>query len=547
MVLRKPYAFIIRHFRMIHLMMLACLVFLLLNISDIHNIFATLQSTNSYIYAGATNYIANYVYYLIVFLLFLSGVVYWILKEKKKPTNLYLGLLIYAICLIPGYAFLYNLLAKVAEEIIESDTIILAKDISNIMSLPAYVFIAICFVRGIGFNLKKFNFSKDVAELQIADTDSAEFEVMVGQNNYKYMRFVRRTIREIKYYILENKFTIGCFLGVIMLFFVGYGIYYYNQYLAKLAAEETTTVNGIAYTVRNAYITSKDFNGNVLSDKYKYVVVDMSFYNSYTKKQKLDLDKIILTSGSLVYYPTLNKNGKFYDLGVPYKIDQYILPNSSIDATLTFEVPRSTTVKNFVLKVQASLDNSKKDKIITNYKNFDVSAKNIDTDKVNYDKKLNETVNTNVIGKNQFSFTITDYNIQDSFNSRYISCKNMTMCTPLSLVVKTFKNEINTMLILDYQGSMYDDANFTKTFNTYNKVFANYVTVQYSVGTREYIAKADIVANSDVDGKIFIEVDRTILKGKDLNIVFKFRDEMYKIPLTKNNSTELPVEEAPAE
>lgn len=76
MVLRKPYAFIIRHFRMIHLMMLACLVFLLLNISDIHNIFATLQSTNSYIYAGATNYIANYVYYLIVFLLFLSGVVY---------------------------------------------------------------------------------------------------------------------------------------------------------------------------------------------------------------------------------------------------------------------------------------------------------------------------------------------------------------------------------------------------------------------------------------------------------------------------------------
>ncbi len=44
MILKKPYAFIIKHFRLIHLMMLACLAYLLMIARDINKLFASLQA-----------------------------------------------------------------------------------------------------------------------------------------------------------------------------------------------------------------------------------------------------------------------------------------------------------------------------------------------------------------------------------------------------------------------------------------------------------------------------------------------------------------------
>ena len=53
---------------------------------------------------------------------------------------------------------LYYQVAELAENLFEDDQIILVRDISFLLSLPMYVFIPLCFVRGIGFDIKKFNF-----------------------------------------------------------------------------------------------------------------------------------------------------------------------------------------------------------------------------------------------------------------------------------------------------------------------------------------------------------------------------------------------------
>jgi hypothetical protein len=167
-------------------------------------------------YSGASIYVNNIVYVFIVIMLGLTGIVYWLLKEKKKPTMAYLLLLIYLVVLLFVYMYLYPLLTSIIDELTDLDTIIFAKDITMIATLPSYIFIVICFIRGIGFNLKKFNFSKDIKELQIDEKDSEEIELTLGHNNYKYMRFIRRTIREAKYYILENKFAIMCISSLLL-------------------------------------------------------------------------------------------------------------------------------------------------------------------------------------------------------------------------------------------------------------------------------------------------------------------------------------------
>ena len=78
MVLKKPYAFIIKHFRLIHLLILACLVFLLFVARDINDLFSSLQSSNTFIYAGAESYINNIVFVFLAIILFLSGIVFWL-------------------------------------------------------------------------------------------------------------------------------------------------------------------------------------------------------------------------------------------------------------------------------------------------------------------------------------------------------------------------------------------------------------------------------------------------------------------------------------
>ncbi len=145
---------------------------------------------------------------------------------------------------------------------LSSDTIILIKDLTLLLSLPGYVFVLICLIRGIGFNIKKFNFSKDLDDLQISDKDREEFEFTLGQNNYKYMRTLRRSIREFKYYILENKFAISLTTTVVVIILSVVGFNYYKNYIRGLQETESAIVDNITYTVLDSYVTKYDFNGD---------------------------------------------------------------------------------------------------------------------------------------------------------------------------------------------------------------------------------------------------------------------------------------------
>lgn len=529
-VLRKPYAFIIKHFRLIHILLLACLIFLVVHLNDLHHFFANLQATSTYIYAGADVYIDRTVYLFAIGGLALSGIVFWLLREKKKPTTLYMSLIFYFIVLIIGNSYLFSLLRRLMEEVLEIDTIIFAKDISNILMLPGYVFLIFCFIRGIGFNIKQFNFSKDIAELQIADKDSAEFEVLIGQNNYKYFRTIRRVFRETKYYILENRFAIIIISSILFLFFLGGCFHYYNLYLKKLSERDITTVEGITYVVNRSYMTEYDYKGNRIRRGYKYVVVNMKFYNSTSTDKALNLDLITLYDSGLVYYPTLLANSSFYDLGVPYHEGEKIRASDELTATLAFEIPSSVKSKDFTLRVQYGLDNAL-DKVIAKYRQFAIHTVSIDAEELIQSRNINETMNVNAVGENQFSLTIAGHEIRDSYNDRFVICSKNLTCTPSSrLVVPT--NPINsTMLVVHYTGEMFDDANFTMTFDTYNKVFANIGELTYKIANKEYTESIDIVPLSNVEGKIFINVNRRISRASEIFLTFHFRNETYNVQL----------------
>ncbi len=484
------------------------------------------------IYTGGVNYINNIVYYVILVVMALSGIVYWLLREKKKPTILYLATLIYFTILLFVYAYIFNLLQVLSNEMVEMDRILTARDISLLISLPQYVLFVFCFIRGIGFNIKQFNFSKDIAELQIASQDSAEFELLIGQNNYRYMRTIRRAIRETKYYILENKLAISAISIIILLISGGIGIYYYNQYLKSFKESELISVNSISYVVNKSYLTAYDYNGNLIRDGYKYVVVDMTFYNSSLEDKYLNLDLITLKDGDLIYYPTLTKNSKFYDLGVPYGEKEIIESQEYLSRTLTFEIPSSVKTKNYILRVQYDISSTNSGNVVAQYRNFDVKATPIDTENQIRDYQVQELINSDIVGKNRFSLTISGYEIMDSYDNKFIRCTSVSSCKPISSIISaTAHSSEKTMLVIDFKGMMYDEANFTKTFNTYNKIFKNYAAIKYTYYDRDYTEFVDLASNDLVDGKIFALIDRKITNASAITLELYFRNETYRIPL----------------
>lgn len=529
-ILRKPYAFIIKHFRLIHLIILAMLIYILVDLNSINQLFNNFQRTNTYTYLSANLYINNLINYAIGVGFIMSGIVFWLLKQKKKPTNLYLGLFVYFIILFIGYIFINSRLTAIQTEIFESDQLILVKDVTFLLSLPMFVFLPLCFIRGIGFNIKQFNFSKDVAELKIAEEDSQEFEVLIGQNNYLYFRTIRRVLREIKYFIFENKFPLSIIASVLAVILIISGIRYYNEYLKKINQAEVTSINSISYIVNKSYITARDYKGDEIKDGYKYVVIDMAFHNISDEPRTLDLTKIILANGNILYYPTLTKNAKFYDLGVPYKDSQIISGGQMLEATLAFEIPKSVSTRNFTLKIQYGIDDSYKN-ILVQYKNFKVNTTSIDADEVTYNKKLKDSIIVNIVDRNAIELAINDYAIMDVYDNKYVACMSLDNCHSYSSIIKSADVTTKTMLVVDFEWDIDTVSNIYKTFDTTNKLFENYSQIRYIADNKQYTIPAKVIINSDVDSKVFFEAPRNIIGAKEIQLEMDFRDYLYIVKL----------------
>ena len=530
MILRKPYAYIIKHFRLIHLIILATILFSIYTIGSMSGLVSTLISSRVYTYAGAEVYINKTIYTFILISLFLSTTVFWLLRQKKKPTNLYLGLIVYNIVSLVGYIYIYSVLNKMITVEVSIDTLQLLRDLLLLIRLPGYVFAGFCLIRGIGFNLKQFNFSKDIEELKIAEKDSEEFELIVGQNNYKYVRFIRRTIRELKYYVLENLVPI-IIVGIVLLAILGIlGFRYYNQYLKKLKAQEVKTINGITYVVNNAYITTEDFNGNKVKDGSKFVIVDMSFNNTTTEDKTLNYNKIKLNYKELIWSATTTYNSNFYDMGVPYDPDTILPKSQMIDRTIIFEIPETTNTNNFTLRIEYGITNKEKS-IISNYIKFEVNCRDADVEDKQINISLNEFINTNVLDVNKFQLKVKNYNIQENFNSKYVVCDKDYNCVPYHELISANGMDNKTMLVLDVDDGIYEDAKFSLTFNSLARIVSNYAYISYIESNREYVEKVSLVPQANVEGKVFLLVDRRVLKASNLKLMLKFRNDTYIINL----------------
>lgn len=357
MVLRKPYGFLIKHFKLIHLIIAFILSYIVYKYRSIY-IFLGNCINNSANRYDAFIYIDYKILIYIFIVLILLFIVNLLLRYKDKPRNIYIMSLLGYIVLGVILVVVFNYLNGFNVNIIDQKDIRLYRDILFICDLFQYYIIIIMFIRGLGFDIKKFNFAKDAQELNLSQEDVEEIEVNIGLDTTNIVRGVRKQKREFGYFFKEYKIYIISII-IILLLFLGYKIYNYFDNKYKIYNENEYVGDNKYINITNSYYDKID-NNNYIIIKFKTVKNGIN--------DRLNTGNIVLSILDKRYVPDKNICYKYNDMGNCYK-QQYITSVEE-EYILVYKIDELEIDKSYILygesyentyKVKLNLKNIKSD------------------------------------------------------------------------------------------------------------------------------------------------------------------------------------------
>ena len=314
MILRRPYAFLIKHFRLIHLILFVLLGYITYKANNMLSFFKEYISNNGNLVFNSSEYISYYIYVAIIFIVIISLVVFLLMRYKKKPKLFYIILSIVSIISGILFIYLYNNIKVLEVSIVSGRQIRLLRDISNINFWVLLITCIPVLIRGLGFDIKKFNFNSDLQELKLDKEDSEEVEVSIDLSSDGVKRTGRKIFRELKYYYLDNKLILNIIfiiIGIVLVF-----MYPFNRYVVNrdLSEGEVLGTNNFNIKINDSFISDR----NRISKDNSYVILKISVIGK-TSKYKLDLDELVLSSKNNNYIPSLKYYLYFSDIGKGYR------------------------------------------------------------------------------------------------------------------------------------------------------------------------------------------------------------------------------------
>ncbi|MGM9834279.1 MAG: DUF4352 domain-containing protein [Bacilli bacterium] len=530
MILRKPYAFLIKHFRIIHLILLIPICFLTYKSANIYDFFnKMIQSnyvTNQVNIAGT--YINIYVYLAIIIIVGSSIAIYYLMKEKNKPTFFYIFLIVYYSILFIWMSLTYNQLFMLENNDAIAATVRTFRDFSQIIYIIQYLFIFFTLFRGIGFDLKSFNFSKDLEELELDEEDNAEIEINFGKNSYKYKRGFRKFLRELRYYILENKFVFGCIVAFIFII-IGSVIYTNVEvYNKKFSLNQPFAMGGLTITVKDSILTNLNYDGSIIAkDKY-YLALKIQLTNRSNKAIKLDTTNFRLYLDKKNIYPTIDKTGRFIDYGDNYYGGE-LKPQSTGDYIFVYELTEDQYRKNYTIRILDSIvygvgELHPKYRIVT--LNPEIQTEVKDIGKVTMDKTIN--LQDTTIG--DATLKINNIEFSKNFYYQYEKCVNKK-CNTFNGSITTSQN---AYLIVDANIDMDESTFYARNSKIANDFFSDFATLKYTYGGNEYVEKLKNITPSKYEGNLRVyQLPKSVLNATNLEMIITIRNKKATIELIK--------------
>lgn len=502
MVFKKPYAFLMKNFKIIHLILAIFSIYLIMRVNTILNFFELFIKGNvNKVYA--VDYISNFYIFIVILSIIICLIVLILMKYKKKPHLLYvIFIAVYlAIGFIIGYANVG--LNTIYDSILSMKDLLLYRDILKILLVIQYISFCFVFVRALGFDIKKFDFDSEIHGFKIDEADEEEVEVVINDTN-KYGRKIRRRLRELRYYYFENKVYINSVLIIILLIVLS-GIVIDKEVINNVFSEnEIFSTENFTFSVENSYISNIGYDNKKVTNKdSSFIIVQLNVKNNNVPK-KLNVGNILLCIGDKSYSSKTTYGKKFTDLGIVYNGNEIKKQSNYI----------------FIFNVENEYIDDEMYFIYGSDRRVRLNPINLDvvTEKVSY--KIGEALDFSNSFYGGGNFTIESYEFGDKFNYNY-SYDVMGQVFESSIIISS----VNKAILHLRTNSSYssDLSDFL--------LLSRYATLKYKIGDLEYSSSFTNKAPSSYNDGVYLAVDKNMLNAEKIwfDIVLRNKRYIYNI------------------
>lgn len=525
-ILKKPYAFLIKHFRLIHFILTIMIGYILVRSIKIYNFFSRYVE-NVYSTLGdavPSNYITGFMFVVVVLIISFALLMYLLMSNKKKPKTLYIILSIYYLAFFIGLISYFMLFKNMDSYSITIKNAMVLRDLTIIVVIPQFVFLILSFIRSVGFDIKKFNFGSDLKELDLTESDSEEFEFVLGVDSYKYLRFIRRRLREFKYYILENRFMFILLFGLLIASISTMIILHFTVYNRTYKVNQRIRANNLIINVNNSYLTNLDYSGNLIEKNKYFLVTNMSITNNSGLSTVLDLTNYELITKNGTVYPTITRNNYFLDLGTGYSKDR-IENGKEEEYILVYELKENQVQDNYTIRIIDEIEYSA-GTINSKVKNIDLKPnKYLDSKEIGT-SKLKERVDMFETVLNNTSLQINSYSISNKYTFQYEACIRGNCQNKTEAIVADTGND-KTLIILSGEVNLDQNSHFAKNKKSTISFFEAFAKIRYD---DKISTVRDLTPSSLID-KYLLEVDNKVNKANNIDLIISVRGKNYTINL----------------
>lgn len=529
MILRKPYRFLIKHFKLIHLILTLLMVYIVYRFSRIINFLdVAISSYTGILSTNPTEHLYNIYIYLAIFgVVIFTIILIYLLFMKKKSIKLYISTIIVYIIAFVLIAYSYNVIGNMEIKLVDAKIIRNVRDFLVVASIMQVIQIVLYGIRALGLDIKKFDFKKDLEEFDIDVTDNEEFEFDIDVDFNKAHRKVNKGRRFLKYFYVENRYLFFfissisvCFLCLII--YLSMGVY--NK---KYTQTDFFTTHDFTMAINNSYITNLDYKGNKISENKSFVILEMVIKSNGNAKKQLNLARPELIVGYNKYYHDNVYIDKFIDIGNGYN-NEYI-DNQFIKYLLVYPIDKNDIGEKMTFRyVDSGSISSTEAKAI----NVDIVTRNLDQIKETKSYNLGDTIDFEGSILENTKFTINEQTINNLFKLEYNFCADDNECYPSIEYLKpsVINNYDKTLLKINGLIEWDSDIAKSKTTNLYN--FINlYGTFSYKINGFE---KKDNTMLKNVksvrvneENIYYLELIKEAETAQELSLVLKVRDYIY--------------------
>lgn len=533
MVFKKPYAFLIKYFKLINFIICVLSGYIAYRAYSIIDFFGDyiLNNYSGNYYPGfSESYVNPFVYLVLIIILIGVAGIYLLFTYKKKPKKWYLVSMIYYIIFIIFLIFIKKTMITLEETVITAEIARFYRDISIIIFMPQIPLIIMFLLRGLGFNAKKFNFDVDLRDLEIEENDNEEIEIVLKKDNVKLRRNINRFLREFKYYVLENKFIVSIISIVLLCIIVIFIFMALPEIIDKNYKQgDAFSINNLKYKIEDSIVTNIDYKGNYIDDEKYYVVIKVRIENTSEEDIKLDYNNFRLALNDDYVYPIMDKGRNFVDYARDY-YTEIIKAKSNNIYSIVYEIDENDLKKNYEIKIYNGtklLDNL----LMGSYNYISIGPAVIN--KVSNSGTFNQGEEINFVNSNLGNSTLklSNAKILDKYIYDYEYCTKNSCNNYKDIVSIDYTTNKSTLIVMDYEYSMDDTIPFYNHSSDINTFVNSFIKVRYIENKKTAYAEIKNVTPKNLKGQIVVETTNAIKNSEEIEIAIVVRNKEYLVKI----------------